>query len=108
MLHYIKDASRKYRKDLCHQWQEKENERKSLKHKITDDEIKQIKAKYLILQGEIENLTVSADKLALKAEKWKNLAYLMELNEKKKVCKVKRTEIEKLKVMKLNKRTFFE
>ena len=83
MLHYIKDASRKYRKDLCHQWQEKENERKSLKHKITDDEIKQIKAKYLILQGEIENLTVSADKLALKAEKWKNLAYLMELNEKK-------------------------
>ena len=83
MLHYIKDASRKYREDLCHQWQEKENERKSLKHKITDDEIKQIKAKYLILQGEIENLTVSADKLALKAEKWKNLAYLMELNEKK-------------------------
>ena len=108
MLHYIKDASRKYRKDLCHQWQEKENERKSLKHKITDDEIKQIKAKYLIFQGEIENLTVSADKLALKAEKWKNLAYLMELNEKKKVCKVKRTEIEKLKVMKLNKRTLFE
>ena len=57
MLHYIKDAVWKYREDLCHQWQEKENERKSLKHKITDDEIKQIKAKYLILPDEIENLS---------------------------------------------------
>ena len=51
------------------QRQEKENERKSLKWKIVDDEIKQIKAKYHILQGEIEDLTISADKLALKAEK---------------------------------------
>ena len=108
MLHYIKDAVWKYREDLCHQWQEKENERKSLKHKITDDEIKQIKAKYLILPDEIENVTVSADKLALKAEKWKNLAYLMELNKKRKISKVKRTEIEKLRVMKLNKRTLFK
>ena len=108
MLHYIKDAVWKYREDLCHQWQEKENERKSLKHKITDDEIKQIKAKYLILPDEIENLTVSADKLALKAEKWKNLAYLMELNKKRKISKEKRTEIEKLRVMKLNKRTLFK
>ena len=47
MLHYVKDASWKYKEVLCQQRQEKENERKSLKWKIVDDEIKQIKAKYL-------------------------------------------------------------
>ena len=51
MLHYVKDASRKYKEDLCQQRHEKENERKSLKRKIVDDEIKQVKAKYRILQG---------------------------------------------------------
>ena len=106
MLHYVKDAIRKFKEDLCQQRQEKENERKSLKRKIVDDEIKQIKAKYRILQGEIEVLTISADKLVLKAEKLKNFAYLTESNEKKKIYKAKRTEMEELKVMeqKLNKR----
>ena len=106
MLHYVKDASRKYKENLCQQWQEKENERKSLKQRTVDDEIKQIKAKYCILQGEIEDLTISADKLALKAEKHKNFTYLTESNEKKKICKAKKTEMEELKVMeqKLNKR----
>ena len=106
MLYYVKDATQKYKEDLCQQRQEKENERKSLKWKIVDDEIKQIKAKYHILQGEIEDLTISADKLALKAEKHKNFTYLTESSEKKKICKVKKTEMEELKVMeqKLNKR----
>ena len=45
--------------------------KKSLKRKIVD-EIKQIKAKYRILQGKTEDLTISADKLGLKAEKQKN------------------------------------
>ena len=31
MLYYIKETSQKYKEDLCQQWQEKENERKSLK-----------------------------------------------------------------------------
>ena len=31
MLHYVKDASQKYKEDLCQQRQEKENERKPLK-----------------------------------------------------------------------------
>ena len=106
MFHYVKDASRKYKEDLYQQRHEKENERKSLKRKIVDDEIKQIKAKYRILQGEIEDLTISADKLALKAEKHKNFTYLTESNAKKKICKAKKTEMEELKVMeqKLNKR----
>ena len=69
MLHYVRDASQKYKEDLYQQWQEKENERKSLKWKIVGDEIKRIKAKYCIFQGEIEDFTISADKLALKAEK---------------------------------------
>ena len=47
-----------------------------LKWKIVDDEIKQIKARYGILQGEIDNLKISADKLALKVEKHKNFAYM--------------------------------
>ena len=64
MLHYVKDASQKYKEDLCQQRQEKENERKPLKWKIVGDENKQIKAKYCILQGEIEDLTISAVKLA--------------------------------------------
>ena len=84
MLHYVKDASQKYKEDLCQQRQEKENERKPLKWKIVGDENKQIKAKYCILQGEIEDLTISAVKLALKAEKNKNCIYLMESNKKKK------------------------
>ena len=83
MLHYAKDASHKYKEDLCQQRQEKENERKSLKQKIVDDEIKQIKAKYCILQGEIEDLTISADKLALKAEKHMNFTCLADSNKKK-------------------------
>ena len=82
MLHYIKDASRKYKEDLCQKQQEKENERKSLKQRIVDDEINQIKVKYRILQGEIEDLTISADTVALKAEKHKNFTYLMESSEK--------------------------
>ena len=90
MLHYVKYASRKCKEDLCQQRQEKENERKSLKHKIVDDEIKQIKAKYRILQGEIEDLTVSADKIALKAEKRKNFTYLTESNKKRKFARRKR------------------
>ena len=72
----------------------KKNERKSLKWKIIDDVIKQIKAKYCILQGEIKDLTISADKLALKAEKHKNFTYLTESNEEKKICKAKKTEME--------------
>ena len=106
MSHYVKDVSRKHKEDLCQQRQEKEKERKSLKRKIVDDEIKQIKAKYVVLQGEIEDLTISADKLALKAEKHKNFTYLTESNAKKKICKAKKTEMEELKVMeqKLNKR----
>ena len=75
MLHYLKDASRKYKKDLYQQRQEKGNESKSLKRKIADDEIRQIKVKYRILQSEVEVLTIRADKLALKAEKHKNLTY---------------------------------
>ena len=106
MLHYFKDAKRKYKEELCQQRQEKENKRKSLKWKIVDDEIRQIKAKYRSLQGEIEDLTINADKLALKAEKHKNFNYLTESNENKKICKLKKTEMEELKVMeqKLNKR----
>ena len=106
MSHYVKDVSRKHKEDLCQQRQEKEKERKSLKRKIVDDEIKQIKAKYVVLQGEIEDLTISADKLALKAEKHKNFTYLTESNEKKKICKAKKTEMEELGVIeqKLNKR----
>ena len=96
MLHHVEDASRKYKEDLCQQRQEKDNRRKSLKRKIVYDEIKQIKTKYRILQGEIEDLTIIADKLALKAEKHKNLTYLTESNEKKKICKAKRTEMEEL------------
>ena len=46
--------------------------------------MKQIKAKYFILQGEIEDFTMSADKLALKAENHKNFTYLTESNKKKK------------------------
>ena len=88
MLHYVKEASRKYKKDLFQQRQEKQNERKSLKQKIVYDEIKQIKAKYCILPGEIEDVTISADKLALEAENYKNIAYFTELNEKKTICKV--------------------
>ena len=88
MLHYVKEASRKYKKDLFQQRQEKQNERKSLKQKIVYDEIKQIKAKYCILPGEIEDVTISADKLALEAENYKNFAYFTELNEKKTICKV--------------------
>ena len=105
MLHYVKDTSWKYKEDLCQQQQEKENERKSLKRKIVDDDIKQIKAKYCVLQGEIEDLTISADKLALKAEKHKSFTYLMESNEEKKNLKVKKAEMEELKVVeqKLNK-----
>ena len=99
MLHHVEDASRKYKEDLCQQRQEKDNRRKSLKRKIVYDEIKQIKTKYRILQGEIEDLTIIADKLALKAEKHKNLTYLTESNEKKKICKAKRTEMEELIVM---------
>ena len=74
MLYYVKDVNWKYKEDLCQQQQEKENERKILKRKIGDDEIKQIKAKYCLLQREIEDLRVSADaeKLAMKAEKHKN------------------------------------
>ena len=74
MLYYVKDVNWKYKEDLCQQRQEKENERKILKRKIGDDEIKQIKAKYCLLQREIEDLRVSADaeKLAMKAEKHKN------------------------------------
>ena len=82
MLHYVEDASRIYKGDLCQQRQEKENETKSLKRKIVDDEIKQIKAKYRILQGETEDLTISADKLALTAEKHKNFTYLTKSNKK--------------------------
>ena len=106
MLHYVKDASRKYKEDLCQQRQEKENDGKSLKRKIVDDEIKQIKTKYCILQDEIEDLTISADKLALKAEKHRSFTYLTESNQKKKIYKAKKTEMEELKVMeqKLNKR----
>ena len=74
MLYYVKDVNWKYKEDLCQQQQEKENERKILKRKIGDDEIKQIKAKYCLLQREIEDLRVRADaeKLAMKAEKHKN------------------------------------
>ena len=74
VLYYVKDVNWKYKEDLCQHRQEKENERKLLKRKIGDDEIKQLKAKYCILQGEIEDLRVSADaeKLAMKAEKHKN------------------------------------
>ena len=106
VLHYVKDASRKNKEDLCQQRLEKENERKSLKRKIADDEIKQIKAKYCILQGEIEGLTISADKLALKAEKHKNFTYMTESNEKNKICEAKKIEMAELKVMeqKLNER----
>ena len=78
MLHFVKDVSRKHKEGLWQQRQEEENERKSLKRKIVDDEIKQIKAKYYILQGETEDLTISADKLALKTEKHKNFSYLTE------------------------------
>ena len=61
-------------KKTCQHRQEKENDRKLLKRKIGNDEMKQLKAKYCILQGEIEDLRVSADaeKLAMKAEKHKN------------------------------------
>ena len=83
MLHYVKDATGKYKEDLCQQRQEKENERKSLKRKIVDDEMKQIKAKYHILQGEIEDLTISADKLAMKADEHNNFTYLTESSKKK-------------------------
>ena len=89
MLHYVKDVSRKYKEDLCQQRQKKDYERKSPKRKIVVDEIKQTKAKYHILQGEIEDLTISADKQALKAEKHKNFNYLTELN-KKKIARRKR------------------
>ena len=41
MLHYVKDASQKYKEVPWQQRQEKENERNSLKGKIVDDEIKQ-------------------------------------------------------------------
>ena len=68
------------KEDLCQQRQEQENERKSSKWKIVDDEAKQIKAKYHILQDEIEDLAISVDKLALKAEKYKNFTYLTESN----------------------------
>ena len=61
MLHYVRDASRKYKEDLCQQRQEKENERKPLKRKTVDDEIKQMKEK--ILQGEIEDLAISISKI---------------------------------------------
>ena len=52
-----------------------------------------------------EDLTISADKLALKAEKHKKFTFLTESNIKKKICKVKKTEMEEVKVMeqKLNK-----
>ena len=68
------------------------NERKLLKWKIVDGEIKQIKSKYRILQVEIEHLTISADKLALKAEKHKNFSYPTESKGKKKkqIARVKR------------------
>ena len=112
MLHYVKDASRKYKEDLCQQRQDKENERKSLKRKIVDDQIKHIKAKYYILQGEIEDLTISADKLALKTEKHKKFTYLTESNKKKENLQGENTEMEELKVteQRLNKRlqTLFE
>ena len=91
MLYYVKDAyDPKYKEDLCQQRREKENERKSLKRKIVDDEIKQIKARYRILQGEIENLTISAAKLALQAEKHKIFTYLTKLNKKRKFARQKR------------------
>ena len=111
MLHYVKDASRKYKEDICQQRQDKEIVRNSLKRKIVNDQIKQIKAKYYTLQGEIEDFTISADKLALKAEKHKNFAYLTESN-KKENLQGENTEMEELKVVeqKLNKRvrTLFE
>ena len=99
-LHYVKDARLKYKEDLCQKRQEEENERNSLKRKIVDHEIKQIKAKYCALQGEIEDLTISADKLALKAEKHKNFTYWAESD--KKICKTKKgsgTKMVELKVM---------
>ena len=62
--------------------------------------MKQLKAKYCILQGEIEDLTMSAYKLALKAEKHKNFTYLVESNKKKReFARWKKTEMEELKVM---------
>ena len=82
-LHYLKDARLKYKEDLCQKCQEEENERNSLKRKIVDHEIKLIKAKYCAFQGEIEDLTISADKLALKAEKHKNFTYWVESANKK-------------------------
>ena len=42
MLYYVKDVNWKYKEDLCQHRQEKENERKLLKRKIGNDEIKQI------------------------------------------------------------------
>ena len=42
MLYYVKDINWKYKEDLCQHRQEKENERKLLKRKIGNDEIKQI------------------------------------------------------------------
>ena len=56
--------------------------------KIVDDETS--KAKYRIFQGEIDDLAISADKLALKAEKRKNFTYLMESNKKRKFARQKR------------------
>ena len=82
-FHYVKDARLKYKEDLCQKRQEEENERNSLKRKIVDNETKQITAKYCALQGEIKDLTISADKLALKAEKHKNFTYWVESDNKK-------------------------
>ena len=80
VLHYVKDARLKYKEDLSQTLQEEKNERKSLKRKIVDHEIKQIKAKHCALQGEIEDLTISANKLALKEEEHKNFTYWTESN----------------------------
>ena len=97
MLHYVKEASRKYKEELYQQPSEKENKRKSLKHETGDDEIKQMKPKYYILQNKIEDLTISTDKLVLNS-----FTYLEESNEKKKIYKAKKTEIEELKMIEQN------
>lgn len=99
MLQHVKQANRRYKEELLNQRKEKENDQKSLKRKIVDDEIKTIKTKRRILQSEIETLLSEADILALKAEKHSNFEYLKESNQKKKLSKAKRTEIEELDKM---------
>ena len=95
-------ASSRYKKDLQSQREQKESNSKELKRKIVYDEIKAVKAKRRILQSGIKSLTEESGKLAIKAEKHSNSDLLKESNQKKKLSKAKRKEIEELDAMEEN------